>query len=333
MQEARARDASGPDAGDGDTGDSGAGEGPAPDAGSDPESLLASSDAVQADVVFVTVLLNATEIRKNPAAADLGVLLNAIPQWSDFMRGTGGLVDPVRDADWILISGPSLRDTSADAITLHYNVADGVVDKAIQIVARNSVHGGPYEVGVPGVRAWLVSADNAPRVIVRPRSQLLVIVPPRSATGVARRLAHTKDKRKNIMPGVAAWVRVVDPHHALPSLVPEGVLEMRLKISPRDDGGADIAIEGDCKDEASAARAAPAVARTLRENNTFAISLGTHGLLNRPEVTSEGKMLLVRVIASREQVESTIAAAQFVLPPPAAPPPPPSASAASPRRK
>jgi hypothetical protein len=300
---------------DGGTDDGGA-EGP-----SDPEALLASSNAVQAEVVYVTVAINAVAIRENPAAAELGAVLRAIPQWNDFMRGTEELIDPVRDADWICISGPSLRDTSADVITLHYNVPDATVDKAIAIVARQYPRGGAFDTGVRGVRAWLVRADRAERVIERPRSHLLVIVPPRSAKGVAKLLVHAKDKPKNILPGVAAWVHIVDPHHALPGLVPEGVLDMRLKVATRSDGGADIAIDGDCRDEATAARAAEAVRRTIREYNSFGVSLGTAGLLNHPEIAADGRKLQVHVRATRDQVESTIAAVQFVLPSVASPAP------------
>jgi hypothetical protein len=289
---------------------------------SDPQALLASSGAVQADVIFVTVVINAIEIRKNPAAPQLGELLRSIPEWNDFMHGTEGLIDPVGDTDWILISGPSLRDSSADAVTLHYATSDAIVDRAVQIVARRYEHGGPYDAGVPGVRAWLTRADRAERVMERPRSHVLVIVPPKRATAVARQLVRAKPFPKDILPGVATYVRVVDPHHALPGLIPEGVVEMRLWVRTRDDGGADVDIEGDCKDEETAARSADAVGRTIRENNTFAVSLGTGGLLNRATVTSDRKRLRVHVGATREQVETTIASVQLVLPGLAAAPPP-----------
>src|SRR5262249_48167531 len=124
-----------PDAGEA-LGDGGAGP-------ADPQALLASSGAVQADVIFVTVVINAIEIRKNPAAGQLGALLWSIPEWYEFMHGTEELIDPVRDADWILISGPSLRDSGADAITLHYSTSDATVDRAVQIVSRQSPNGGP----------------------------------------------------------------------------------------------------------------------------------------------------------------------------------------------
>jgi hypothetical protein len=291
----------------GDAGDAGAGP-------ADPQALLASSGAVQADIVFVTVVINAIEIRKNPAGAQLGEVLRSIPEWYDFMHGTEGLIDPVGDTDWLLISGPSLRDSSADAVTLHYATSDATVDRAIQIVARHYDHGGPYDVGVPGVRAWLAHADRAERVIERPRSHVLVIVPPRKAAAVARQLAHAKTMPKNIMPGVATYIRVVDPHHALPWLVPEGVVEMRLRVTNREDGGADVSIEGECKDDDSAARSAEAVARAIRQQNTFGVSLGTRGLLNRVEVTPEGKQVRVHVTATREQIEATIASVQLFLP-------------------
>lgn len=289
---------------------------------SDPEALLASSGAVQANVVFVTVVINAIEIRKNPAAGQLGEILRSIPEWYDFMHGTEGLIDPVADTDWILINGPSLRDSSADAVTLHYSKSDAIVNRAVQIVSRRYVHGGPYDAGVPSVRAWLAHADRADRVILRPRSHVLVIVPPKQAVSVARQLARVKAMPKEIMPGVATYVRVVDPHHALPNLIPEGVAEMRLWVRTRDDGGADIDIQGDCKDVDTAVRGAEGVARAIRQNNTFAVSLGTGGLLNGAAVTSEGKQLRVHVGATREQVQATLASVLFVMPGlPGAPPP------------
>jgi hypothetical protein len=307
-------------------GDGAEGDGGAPDAAADPQALLASSGAVQAEVIYVTVVINAVEIRKNPAGARLGELLRSIPEWYGFLHGTEELIDPVKDTDWILISGPALVDSSACAITLHYSVSDAVVDKAIQIVSSHYVHGGPYDAGVPGVRSWLAHADRAERVIERPRPHVLVIVPPRRAAAVAKQLAHAKDMRKNIMPGVATWIRVVDPHHALPAFIPEGVLEARLTVKPRDDDGADIALDGDCKDEATAMRAAEEVSRTIRRNNSFLIALATNGLLSRPEVEAEGKHVHVRLTATRDQIEATLGAVRPFLANAGAIPAPPSAA-------
>jgi hypothetical protein len=317
-----------PDAGEPTLDDGGAG-------GGDPQALLASSGAVQADVIFVTVVINAIEIRKNPAAGQLGEILRSIPEWYDFMHGTEGLIDPVADADWLLISGPSLRDSSADAVTLHYSTSDATVDRAVQIVSQQS-QGGPLNVGVPGVRAWRAHADRADRVILRPKPHVLVIVPPKRAAPVAKQLVRAKAMPKNIMPGVATFIRVVDPHHALPSIIPEGTTEARLHVRSRDDGSADVDIDVDCKDEVTASRGAEQVARVIRQNNTFAVSLGTGGLLNRAEVGAEGKQIHVHVTATREQIQTTLASVQLVLPSVAtAPPPilaPPSPGASAPHR-
>jgi hypothetical protein len=191
----------------------------------------------------------------------------------------------------------------------------------VQIVSQQS-HGGPLSVGVPGVRAWRAHADRADRVILRPRTHVLVIVPPKRATPVARQLVRAKAMPKNIMPGVATFIRVIDPHHALPALVPEGTTELRLRVRSRDDGGADIDIEGDCKDEGIASRGAEQVARVIRQNNTFAVSLGTGGLLNRAEVGAEGKQIHVHISATREQIQTTLASVQLLLPSVTAAPPP-----------
>jgi hypothetical protein len=307
-------------ASEGDAGEAGAGAG-------DPQALIASAGAIQADVIYVTVVINAIEIRKNPAAAQLGELLRSIPDWDDFMHGTEGLIDPVRDTDWIMISGPSLRDSKSDAVTLHYATSDANVDKAVAIVSSHYPgKGGPYDAGVPGVRSWLAHADFAERVIERPRSRVLVIVPPQRATAVARQLVRARNMPENIMPGVATYLRLVDPHHAMPATIPEEIVELRLKVLPREDGGADIDGVGDCKDDEAASRAAVAVRRTIRERNDGFVSFGTGGLLDHVDVTPEGSKVHLHLTASRAQIAKTLTAVQVLLGYGSAPPPAPSST-------
>jgi len=287
----------------------------------DPQSLLASSGVLRAKVIYVTLVINAIEIRKNPIGPQLGALLRDIPQWDEFMHGTEGLIDPVRDTDWIVISGPSLRDTRMDAVTLHYATSDANVDKAIGIVASHYDRGGSYDAGVPGARAWLAHADRAERVILRPRPRVLVIVPPEQATAVARDVQRAKEPKTNIMPGVATYLRIVDPHHALPGLVPEAVTQLTLEVRPREDHGADVQIEGQCKDETSAAGAADEVRKTIRSTNSAWVALGTGGLLDNVDVASEGAVVRVHAVASRAQLEKTLASVELFLPPPVSPVP------------
>src|SRR5262249_2284501 len=85
----------------------------------DPAAIIGAAGNVQADAVLVMVVVNAEVIRQNPVGAKMGYLLRGIPQWDDFMSGTE--IDPVRDTDWVMISGPSLVNTSRDVVMIHYS--------------------------------------------------------------------------------------------------------------------------------------------------------------------------------------------------------------------
>ena len=79
-----------------------------------------------------------------------------------------------------------------------------------------------------------------------------------------------------------------------------------MRIVPRDDDGADVYIDGDTKDAASAAQAAEDVKALLGRFQTWYISAVTHGLVDHIEVTSEGPMVKVHVTATRDQIATTI---------------------------
>jgi hypothetical protein len=288
------------------------------DAG-DPEALL-GAESVRADVVLVTLVVNAEVIRRHPVGARLGYLLRGIPQWDDFMSGTD--IDPVRDTDWVLISGPSLRNTSRDMVLIHYSAPDRVVDRAVQIVSGKYEHGGPFDAGVPGVKASLAHADRAERVILRPRPHLLAVVPPSAAHRAARALVSGR-LDEHIHPGEAMYLRLLDPHHPMPE-IPESITEMRMRILPTAGAGADVWIEGDTRDQDTAAQAAEEIGRVVRRHNDAFTSLLTHGLLDHVGVGFTGSTVKVHLAATRDQIETVVTLVGDFLgvqPPPAAPEP------------
>ena len=265
----------------------------------DPEALI-GSEAIRADVPLVTLVVNAEVIRRHPVGARLGYLLRGVPQWDEFMSGTD--IDPVRDTDWVLISGPSLINTARDSVLIHYSAPDSVVDRAVRTVGSKYDRGGPFDAGVRGVKATLIHADRAERVILRPQSRLLAVVPPNVAEKNARALlgAHLSD---HIHPGEAVYLRLVNPHHPMPEL-PESIIEMQLRVVPRSDDGADVFIEGITSDAASAAQAAEVVGRVIRRHNDVFVSLLSHGLLDHVDVTAQDAKVNVHLTATRDQIEA-----------------------------
>jgi hypothetical protein len=282
-------------------------DGAAPIAGShsprDPQGIVGAAGAVQADVVNVILVVNAEVIRKHPVGAKMGFLLRGIPQWEDFMNGTD--IDPVNDTDWVLISGPSLVNTAKDVVLIHYSATDTAVDRAIDVVSRKYARGGPFDAGVPGVSATLAHADRAERVILRPQTRVLAVVPPSVAEKEAKNLVRNRVS-PHVRPGEAAYLRLVNPHHAMPE-IPDTITEMRLRVVPRTaDEGADVFIEGDAKDADTASAASRTVRDAVRSHNSMMVALLTRNLLDGVDVGNEGNLVKVHLTASKEQIASVI---------------------------
>ncbi|MEO8800110.1 MAG: hypothetical protein ABI551_19605, partial [Polyangiaceae bacterium] len=270
----------------------------------DPNALLGAAGKVQAGPPLVQLVVNFALIRTTPVGSQLGPLMSAIPQWDDFIAGTG--VDAVRDTDWIYIQGPSLLHTDRDMIYVHYSASDKVVDKAIDIIAHKFDRGGPFDAGVPGVKASLGHADRASRVFLRPQSHLLVVVPPDFAHTAA--LAYKNSKLGSpTRPGEALSFTVQNPNHPLPFLVTTSMKELRIWIVPRaSDGGADVYAEGPCADASGAAENAAKVKKYVAEQNSLGVRMLTDGLLNNVDVHAEGSVVKGHLSASRTQLQNIL---------------------------
>ncbi len=284
---------------DGGPGDAGPALAASADAG--PSAIVGAQ--IQADVNLVVLVVNAEVIRQNPVGAKMGFLLRGIPQWDEFMNGTG--IDPVRDADWVQVAGPSLINTARDVVLIRYSVPDAIVDRAVDVVSHKYDRGGKIDLGVPGVRASLAHADRAERVLIRAQPHVLAVVPPSIAEKSARQLTQARLPAHN-HPGEAVYLKLANPHHPIPEL-PEAISELRLRAVPRADLGADVFIEGDTKDADAAAGAADDLRRFVRRHNDTLTSMITHGLFDRVEVTTEGPLVKMHVPVTLDQIQTLTA--------------------------
>lgn len=273
----------------------------------DPESMFGLSKVVNAGVQNVVLGVNVALIRKHPVGARMGPILQALPQWKDFLRGAPAPVDPIRDTDWILVYGPSLINTDKDAVLVRYNVPDEAVDMTIGAIARTYDKGGPYDAGVPGVKSSLGFADNAQRVFLRPQSKLLVIVPPSHAHEAA--LTFRRQAPRGPPANEAMRLIVHNPSNqiSIPGLkFPTALNEIRFWIVPRGDGGADVHGEGDCESEDAAVDAAERLTEVLKRTNGLGVRFATRGLLNNAVVVADGKHIRLHVLATPEQLEAVL---------------------------
>lgn len=301
--------------------------------GRDPKSILGAA-AVSAGPENITILVNFAELRKHPEASRLGLVLGGIPQWRAFMANAQGtmLLDPMRDADWMFITGPSLIETQNDAIFVHYSTPDAQVDRVIDTVSHHYAKGGPIDLGVPGVKAWKAFADNGERVFMRPHPHIAVIVPSSHAVTFARAFAHTPIT-PHMRAGEALSVRALRPGGSLPA-VPQDISEMRLWIVPRaSDAGGDLYIEADCPSDAAAQTDAEALKTLIQQKNSFGVRLVTAGFFNHVDITTVGNQVHAHINGTQEQIEALLALVAgrigVTLPPPSHYAPPPTQPAPS----
>ncbi len=300
-----------------------------------PSDLLGAVGDVQSGPPLVVLFVNAEVIRRHPIGARLGPLLRAIPQWDEFMEGTP--IDPVRDTDWILIFGPSLIRTEKDAIVIHYSAEDAIVDKAIEVVSKKYAAGGPFDAGVPGVRATMAHADRAERVLLRPQPHVLVVVPPDAANKFAK--AYQKARvEPHMRPGEAMRLSLQNPHRPMP-WIPESVTALRLWIVPDFvSGDIDIFAEGDTATEEASIDAADKMTKIVRDLNSGMVQLVTRGALNGAKFRADGLLVRANVRVRRDQLEAILDLVGSQLgvpierPTPAAPRPAPPSASVTPRR-
>jgi len=307
--------------------------GPASGGPRDPQAVIGAAGDIQVDKVLVMVILNGEIIRKSSVAPSLARLLRRVDQWDAFMHGTD--IDPLKDIDWIMISGPSVQNTTRDVVLVRYGATDAKVGHAMDVVAESyAQHGGgdAFDAGVGSMKAVRSFADGAERVVMMPHPHVLAVVPSGAASKVARQLARASVPA-HVRPGEALYMRVADPHHPMPA-IPAAITELRLRIVPTDDDGADVFVEGDTASPEAAKQAAGEIETFFRNFNGSLQGLAaramTGGLLDGVEVTSQGSLVKLHVAASHEQIVAVISLAGD-LPGVAPPPPAPSSSAPRPR--
>jgi hypothetical protein len=130
--------------------------------------------AVRARHPNVNVYMASDVLRRSKLTPAFSKLLQAIPQWRQLIGGTG--LDPMRDFDRILISGPQFRNPKWIVIAIRFNTTAARIKKALDgvikrtkgkaewidpLTARIGKNGERYAVIVPGKRTlWILPADQ-----------------------------------------------------------------------------------------------------------------------------------------------------------------------------
>lgn len=218
---------------------------------------------------FVQVLFNSNRLRGNSAGAALGGVLTALPEWKSFFDGTG--IDPITDAEHLLIAGPQLRQSRDVVVWMEYRTSEKQMRAAIDALVKRT-KGGKWIDDAPLPTA-LARAHGHRRVFALvPAKKLLVILPHALKTDLER-VKRVRPFNHASRAGIV--LSLATPRNAFAGY--EGVIDvpktfkwMRMVVTPLDDGAAEVALEIGDESAAAAAKDAPVLEKQLGQVRTLA---------------------------------------------------------------
>jgi hypothetical protein len=230
-----------------------AGDAAAGDAGarsvSDPLALVGSLRRTVQGKPNVELVMWFSAMRTHPLGARVGEILSCNPQWRDFI---GDTLDPVRDLEGVFLFGPRVVDSSKLTVAVQTRMDQNKVRAAMEnLVRHGGANAGWLDAG-SGAVAARVRADRAERIVMTHPTNMIYVTPEEGYAQIAGVREPMSLPPGN---GRALSLMMVTPWRPFRRIgwnVPETVSEMRLDIVAKDDGGADVSIEFDDQDPASA---------------------------------------------------------------------------------
>jgi hypothetical protein len=205
-----------------------------------------------------------TTIRDHPLGPLVGNLLACNAQWREFV---GDLIDPLRDLDGVMLTGPRMADTSKVTAIAQHRLEDGKINDvmtALGSLARKRGTGGVVPTGHAGMVAVRFHADRADRVAFTHPRNMIIVTPPEG-------FEQLRDEPEPLtLPagqGKAMSLTMVNPWRPLRALgmrLPETLTEIRVHLSAALDGGVNADIEFDDQDAALARAHAPEITAQAR---------------------------------------------------------------------
>jgi hypothetical protein len=257
----------------------------------------------------VRLVIYPEKIRNHPLAPRIGQLLSSIYQWRDFFGPSK--LDPIRDVDRIMVVGPEMRDSSKVAAIIQHNVGAARMHAALDaIVQADPEHGEWLDAGTPAATAY---ADRAPRVLVMPSPNVVVLVPPnlKDVALSLKRPRIAKPSGSEVM-----WAYAVTPWRAARSAgvaLPKTLAWAKVWVTPAEGGGAVVEAEAEDESPESATRHAEELNAQIQDALSMAASfsmlgqmlLGTRAtrLVESVELHADGNKIRGKATLTEEQIE------------------------------
>lgn len=257
----------------------------------------------------VRLVIYPEKIRNHPLAPRIGQLLASVYQWRDFFGPSK--LDPIRDVDRLMVVGPELRDSSKVAAIIQHNVGASRMHEALDaIVHADPDHGEWLDAGMPAATAY---ADRAPRVLVMPSPNVVVVVPPtlKDVALSLKRVRVPKPTGSEVM-----WAYAVTPWRAARSAgvaLPHTLAWAKIWVTPSEGGGAVVEAEAEDESPESATKHAEELNAQVQDALSMAASfsllgqvlLGTRAtrLVESVELHADGNKIRGTATLTEEQIE------------------------------
>jgi len=256
----------------------------------DPTALVGAAAKVVKTESNVQLLIYNQFVREHQLGERIGKVLAILPQWNSFFGPAG--IDPIRDLDAILVSGPQFR-TSADvfAILGHQMGQPKMVQAVDALVHRGPQKGRWIRRGRrPAARAW---ADRAERVFALPNGETIIVAPPTAEQAVldlgeSVRLPEPKGQAAVIATIKTPWRALIGTDLK----IPQSLTVARLEVSPVGKDAVRVRlIAEDATPELAKehARELSVLINTLASGGGFASFLFGEAFVDHVELRAKGK--------------------------------------------
>lgn len=253
-------------------GDSKARKRPVPDPAASPVELSAVRGPARQSNARVNLLLYSERLRGHPLSPRVGRLISALPQWKSFL-GQAQL-DPIQQVDRLLMVGSSFRRTADVVAVVRHRLGRTGARRAVEGLVQRPPRGRWLQQKPPVALAF---ADRAERLFVLSGPDTVLVGP----THLRKELVAATPVR--FPPGAgeeALVVSVKDPRRTLgrlPIRLPSSLKWLRLGVSLRGDGSADLSLLAEDASAEAAGRHATELAAAF--NALTNPSLGSLGAL------------------------------------------------------
>jgi hypothetical protein len=275
----------------------------------DPYAAAGGPAGVAPQQPNVRIYLAADRIRKQAAGPLFAEMLVGIPEWNEVIGGTG--IDPMRDFDHILVSGPQLRDPKLIVVALDFNVPTNRMKQAVERAMTKSSPPGAWLEGYPFPVASL-GPDGYRRAVLLPQKHLLVLLPA-SAEDQIEQLKQVKPFRPSGKASIVMYM--LTPWRAFRGTgfpVPKRIRWMRLTLTGVDTpagaaaGGYLLEVEAEDESAAAAAEDSRDLSKALEDVRVIPLLVKDVEIIGKPEFSVEGAMIHAKAEVSVHQVERIV---------------------------